>query len=141
MSNLKCGDLVQIIHDCKVVTSDHEDKLIVQDVDNKVEEFEVTGRELIKSIRSADYYENVSKVTQTQLAETLIATNGGVFTCTFRKKDGELRKIRGKFIAPEPLMGRSKVLDLDNDPSDRLRQIDHRTIQSIIFEGVKYEHV
>jgi len=41
-------------------------------------------------------------------------------------------------VEVENNLGRSLVIDLKADPSNRFRQIDHRTIESSIFKNVKY---
>ena len=35
-------------------------------------------------------------------------------------------------------LGRSLVIDLKADKSDNFRQVDHRTIESIVFKNVLY---
>jgi hypothetical protein len=52
---------------------------------------------------------------------------------------GEERTLIGYLVSAEPKMGRSTVVDL-NIPkgSHNLRQIDHRTLQSIVLKGIKY---
>ena len=55
------------------------------------------------------------------------------------KQDGTERTLRGKLVKPEPLLGRSMVEDLDSDDKkNRLRQVDHRTINWLVVDGVKY---
>jgi hypothetical protein len=68
-------------------------------------------------------------------------TNAGYkpFTVRFKKKGGEWRTLRGRFVAHEMLLGRSRVEDLDEpETKKRLKQVDHRTIEWLILDNVKY---
>lgn len=47
-------------------------------------------------------------------------------------------EIVGHLVKSEQLMGRSLVIDLNAPASQNFRQVDHRTIQSIVFKNVKY---
>lgn len=57
---------------------------------------------------------------------------------------GEDRTMRGRLISVEAKLGRSQVIDLDIDKQlkgdwdIRQRQVDHRTIKSLIVNRVKY---
>lgn len=112
--------------------------LHLTNVDNG-ESFRVNGTSLVEEAYSADAYSREEKVTKTQAAELLISSYGKPFTVVFEKTDGETRKLRGRLVKPEPLLGRSMVEDLDlGYDVYRLRQVDHRTISSLILDGVKY---
>lgn len=54
-------------------------------------------------------------------------------------KNGESRELVGYLKESEPFMGRSSVIDL-NIPHDqyRTRLIDHRTLEELIMNNVKY---
>lgn len=101
--------------------------------------FTINGSNLVEQTFSADVYESEKKITKTQAAELLVSSFGKPFSVTFEKTDGETRTLRGRLVKPEPLLGRSMVEDLDI-PADqyRLRQVDHRTISSLVLNGVKY---
>ena len=101
--------------------------------------FKVEGRDLIESGLSADLYEEEQMVTKTRAAELLVTSPNRALTVCFEKQDGTDRILRGRLVAPEPLLGRSHVEDLDIPPTEhRLRLVDHRTIKYLIVEGVKY---
>ncbi len=53
---------------------------------------------------------------------------------------GEERTLVGHLVNAEPMLGRSQVIDLQLPPDTghRLRLVDHRTINWLIFEGIKY---
>lgn len=57
---------------------------------------------------------------------------------------GEERTMRARLVSVEPKLGRSQVIDLDIDKQikgdwdSRQRQVDHRTIKSLIVNNVKY---
>lgn len=52
--------------------------------------------------------------------------------------EGEEATIVGHLYDTENDMGRSTVVDLNAEKQPAFRQVDHRTIQSLVFEGVKY---
>lgn len=52
--------------------------------------------------------------------------------------EGEVVEITGHLLESENNLGRSLVVDLDAPKSNNIRQVDHRTIQFIIFRNVKY---
>jgi|GEM_PF-3574026 len=112
--------------------------LTVKDVDNH-REMGVNGTELIESSFSADQFHEEIKVSKTKAAELLVSSPNRPIKVSFNKQDGTERILRGRLIQPEPLLGRSMVEDLDiTDGKNRLRQVDHRTINFIIVDGVKY---
>lgn len=86
---------------------------------------------------SSSKFSKTEKVTKTRLAEILVTAGDKPFTVGYFKQNGEYRILIGKLVTPEPLMGRSLVEDFFAEDS-RLRQVDHRTIQSIIIGGTKY---
>jgi hypothetical protein len=52
---------------------------------------------------------------------------------------GEERTLVGHLVEAEPTMGRSSVIDLQIPKgSHNLRQVDHRTLNWIIFKNIKY---
>jgi hypothetical protein len=150
MSKVKPGDLVLTKTYVKVDEVRDDNNIVVSDVD-KPQRFRIEGKELIDELGSADSFDTVEKVTLTKMAETLSTSYTTPFTVCFNKqltdkdikegkKIGELRKLRGRLIAPEPLLGRSKVEDLDlAEGSHRMRLVDHRNINWLIVNGVKYE--
>ena len=96
----------------------------------------ITGVKLVESLSSADYFTSTQKKTKTELAEILISAGVKPFTVVFEKQDGERRIMRARFLSTEPLLGRSIVSDLDD--GGKIKQVDHRTIESIILDKVKY---
>jgi hypothetical protein len=52
--------------------------------------------------------------------------------------EGELCEITGHLINSENNMGRSTVIDLNAPIYNNFRQVDHRTIEYIIYKNVKY---
>lgn len=111
--------------------------LLVQDKDSGLE-FEVHGASLVKRSFSADQYLKEEKVTRTELAETLIKSHNVPLTVVFDKADGSERTLRGRLLRAEPILGRSYVEDLDIMDENRTRLVDHRTLKSLIVNGVKY---
>lgn len=124
--------------------NDHfRNTLMVRDLHRETD-FSITGMKLIKECLSADEYETTEKVTLTTLAQKLSEVGHRPFTVVFTKANGEERTLRGQMVKVETGLGRSEVIDfdLDNNPKKdfdtRVRQVDHRTLKSLIVDNVKY---
>ena len=52
--------------------------------------------------------------------------------------EGEETIITGHLVGQESDLGRSLIIDLNADPKNNYRQVDHRTINWIVFKNVKY---
>lgn len=128
-------DVMAIVHYFKVNSVyNRGNDLRVTDLHNKGD-FEIHGRSLVETAFSADRYETEKKTTKTKIAEALVNAGHKPFTVHFVKQNGKERTMRAKMIAPEPMMGRSRVEDFDDKA---LKQVDHRTIQWLILDNVKY---
>jgi hypothetical protein len=134
---VKKDDLMALIYYVKVKSKDGSGELCVYDVDNK-SDFYVRGESLIEQMLSACQFEETAKVTKTELAEKLVNAVNTPFTVVFEKNDGSERTLRGRLLSPEPLLGRSYVEDLDIASGNRTRLVDHRTLKSLVVNGVKY---
>jgi hypothetical protein len=138
-TKVKVGDLMAFTYYVKIKKSNSNgEDLLVEDLDNGGSEIRVQGKELVTSSYSADQFAEEEKVTKTRAAEILINSPNRPLTVSFQKQDGTERVMRGRLVAPEPLLGRSMVEDLETTDKNRLRQVDHRTINWIIVDGVKY---
>ena len=118
-----------------VVDSATNSKVSARDMDTN-EMVEIKGVQLVESLSSADYFTSTQKQSKTELAEILINAGVRPFTVVFEKQNGEKRTMRARFLSTEPLLGRSIVSDLDE--GGQIKQVDHRTIESIIIDKVKY---
>jgi len=137
-SKIKAGDIMNIIHYFKV-KQNNGSHIIVTDLKGKLGDMKIDGLELIESCGSADQWNKEEKCTMTAAAQMLVESYGKPFSCTFLKADGTERTLRGKLVTPEPLLGRSSVIDLDIPAGEHnLRLIDHRTVVSLTLDGVKY---
>lgn len=135
--NVKKDDLMAFIYFAKVKKNANGEHLEVFDIDRE-SDFSVTGKDLIEAGTSADYFAEEEKISKTKLAEILIHSPNKPFTVCFDKTNGSERVLRGRLIAPEPLLGRSTVEDLDVTGKNRLRLVDHRTLKWMVVDGVKY---
>jgi hypothetical protein len=146
---VQAGDLMAIIYYVKVKDSPTacstfgagKEKMVVHDLLNNSGEIQIIGKTLIENSLSADFYDKEEKVTMTRLAEILCESPNRPLTVTFIKKDGSERKLRGRWIAQEHMLGRSFVEDLDipkTDKEDGLREVDHRSIKKLVVNGVCY---
>lgn len=135
-------DLMAFIYYAKVTDVRRQGaELLVENIDNK-QPFSVIGAELVSGALSADQYAEEVKVTKTRAAEILTSSHNRPLTVIFIKQDGSERKLRGRLVSTEPLLGRSYCEDLDlpreERKGSRLRLVDHRTIASLIVDGTKY---
>lgn len=109
---------------------------------------EVTRTELIgifSQTGDAVYTVNYCKQPKVEDAYDAVANDGRLKTNAAIKKalkekmKGEERTLIGYTIKPEPLWGRSMVVDLEQpDKQDNIRQVDHRTLNWLILKNVKY---
>jgi hypothetical protein len=141
-SKVSTNDLMAFVNYVKVksVMAGGEE-LIVTDLDHNKRDIKIAGKDLIENSLSADQFTTTEKVTKTEAAEILISLFNRPFTVSFLKADKSERVLRGRFVRHEALLGRSMVEDLDepaDSPKGRIRQVDHREINFIICEGVKY---
>lgn len=136
--NVKAGDLMAFTYYTKVKTVRSADELIVTDLDGGSKDIRIQGDELIRNAFSADQHEEEVKVSKTQAAEILVNSPNRPLSVSFEKADGSERVLRGRLVGAEPLLGRSMVEDLDVADKNRLRQVDHRTINWLVVDGVKY---
>jgi hypothetical protein len=118
-----------------------------------------------QTMHSAHSYSHVEKKTRSELLEIFAQSGDVLYTVEYRKQvdplkafdqiktgnklksheeqkkdlkkalEGEPRTLIGHTISSETGMGRSLVYDLE---SKGFKQVDHRTIDSLILKGVKY---
>ena len=136
------GDMMAFIYYAKINNRSGSGENVAVNCTNldNGQEFNVQGSDLIACSMSADQYAGSEKSTKMAMAEMLISSHNRPFTVCFEKANGEMRTLRGRLLKPEGLLGRSLVEDLDlpMDNGDRLRQVDHRTIQWMIVGGTRY---
>ena len=132
----KKNDAVQITYNT-IVDEAGKDYLKVKDVEKNLE-FYIRGESLLSTVLSADFFSSKKKLTKTEIAEKLLGSHGKIFTVEFEKQDGTKRKLRGYLAKTEPVLGRSYCVDLDVTDKNKLRLVDHRTIHSLIIEGIFY---
>ncbi len=144
---VRVGDIMAITDFVKVTKIDRVGpnmKMEVSTVCDGTDSYSIQGRVLVENAKSADRYVEEMKVTKTRAAELLVTSHNRPFTVCFVKEgkpdEGPSeRTLRGRLVHAEPLLGRSKVEDLDIAKGEhRLRLVDHRTIIFLIVDGVKY---
>jgi hypothetical protein len=139
-AKVKKDDLMAIIYYVKVKEA-KKGELLVTDLQSNMGDIKVNGTDLIQNCMSADFYGKEEKVTMTRLADILTESPNRPLSVCFIKKDGTERILRGKWLSEDRKMGRSNCEDLDvvkTDKEDGLRQVDHRTIQWLVVDGVRY---
>lgn len=136
-STIQNNDLMAFVYFAKVKKATNGE-LLVTDLDNSGD-IQIRGKELIENSFSADRYTEEVKVSKTQAAEILVHSANRPFTVSFNKQDGSERVLKGRLVRPESLLGRSMVEDMEiADAKDRIRQVDHRTLNYLIVDGVRY---
>lgn len=135
--NIRVGEKISYTDYLTVQSVNSRDNSIV--VKNVAgQEFTVKGRTLVESMNSGSQYTTTEKISRTQMVEKLESAGDKVFTVVFDKADGEERTLTGHLVSLEPKMGRSQVRDLNISGSNPLRLVDHRTLKSLILNGIKY---
>ena len=114
-------------------------KIAVVDLDTGMN-YDIDGEELINDCESADQFQSIVHVNKTTLVEKMIFSNGTPFTVRFKKVNGDMRNLRGRFVKYENYFGNSMVEDLDKlaEGENALRQVHHEGIEWIIIDNVKY---
>lgn len=111
---VKCSmtELAEIIENCQdtIFQVQFRKKIDVKSVEQKLKTLSLKDLKDAKEIK--------------KLSKTLI--------------DGEVCNIVGHLVESENNMGRSLIIDLNAPKSNNFRQVDHRSIESIIFRNVKY---
>jgi hypothetical protein len=116
-----------------------KDKDGIQVKDSFGNSFVVKGPQLIENtMNSSAQYDKEEKVSRTAAVEALLNAGDTVFQVEFVKQDGTDRNLVGRLVNTENHMGRSNVEDLLTTDAHKLRQVDHRTVKSVIVKGTKY---
>lgn len=135
--SINVGDIISLTKFAEVKSLINGVALKAVDLhDNKM--FEIHGKDLQDACLSADFFDDITPVTKTELAEILVKSYGKPFTVVFDKADKTERKLRGRLLSSESILGRSTVEDLDEPDGKRVRLVDHRTLKSIIIDNVKF---
>lgn len=135
-NNVKPGEVLSTTK-YMTVSERKSDYIKVRDSDGT--EFTVHGPEFIEqSMHSSMQFSKEEEVTKTELAARLLEAGDTVFTVDFVKADGKSRVLTGRLLDTENYMGRSNVIDLQVTSGSPTRQVDHRTLKSLILRDVKY---
>jgi hypothetical protein len=135
-NEIKSGEYLSTTMYLKVVNKT-KDGVIVKNTQGQ--EFEVRGTNLLETtFKSAAQFVDTKKVTRTDLADILVNLGDQVFQVNFDKQDGTNRTLVGYKVSTENLMGRVNAIDLEVTGYAQ-RQIDLRTIKSLIVNNVKYQ--
>jgi hypothetical protein len=140
--DVEVGHVMAVLHFVTVTQVQKNGRdpiLIVEDVskNNSIGEFRIEGKKLIEKCLSADLYAEEVFVSQTEVIKKLMASQNRPLTVKWTKKNGEDRTLRGRYVGEEALRGYSWCIDLD-EGGDAMKQVDHRTLQFLIVDGVKF---
>ena len=109
---MKKGNVVRLVQYLEV-TEVGGVSVVVNDLNRNIDGIKIFGQNLVDSLDSADEFNDVQKVTKTELAAKFVDVKDNVFTVVFEKQDGTERTLRGYMINEETGMGRSQVIDLE----------------------------
>lgn len=130
-------ELISLTIYAEVESKDYT-KLVCRDLQNG-QTYELSGFDILSRLNSADTFINIQEISRTEMANKLLDAGDSVFTVVFVKQDGESRTLRGRLITSDQFMGRAMVEDLDLSSSlSNIRQVDLRTLKSLIIGNVKY---
>lgn len=162
-SELKSGDFLSQTSYCKVtrVIGDENQRKVV--VENNLGDKWTIGKNIVeREMYSSSQFSRIEKKTMTELANLMSNVKDSVFTVCFTRKlnsdhietilnenkdldnkklsklllKGKDRVLVGRMDTGDTVLGRSRVVDLENGG---YRLVDHRTIKWIIVKNVKYE--
>jgi hypothetical protein len=95
-----------------------------------------------KSYKTPSQFQTTEKVCRSKIIDILHThVKSHVFLVEFKKKDGSPRIMTGYLVNFCGLFGRSDVMELvekNNKFVEQKRQVDHRTITRLVFNGVEY---
>ena len=137
VAKIQKDSVLALTYFVKALSSVKDNKLAVEDLDRK-NPFLIEGEAILKTCTSADQFNKTEKKTKTELAELFVNVGNLPFTVQFLTQKSEKRTLRGRYLSHEKLLGRSKVDDLDVTKGIRMRLVDHRNLQSLVVDGVKY---
>jgi len=86
-----------------------------------------------KLVKESDVQDKLSSMTPVQLKDAKTLTD-----LTKSIVEGEDCTMTCHLVEAESSLGRSTVIDLTSTHDDKFRQVDHRSINYIIFKNVKY---
>jgi len=136
-SKIRAGEVISYTDYLTVVSVNSRESSV--DVTNiKGQKFTIRGKDLIEGMNSANQFAVTTKVSRTEMANILTNVGDKVFTVVFNKVNGEERILVGHLLETENQMGRSNVRDLMITKRHAIRQVDHRTLKSLIVGNTKY---
>jgi hypothetical protein len=138
IKSVKPGERLSYTSYFEVVNSDAK-KGILEVKDTSGQVLSIQGKDFIESnIKSASQFKKTEKLGKNALAEKLFTSGDSVMQVEFLKQDGTPRTLIGYFTSQDVNLGRSNMVDLEVTTGHNMRQVDHRTIKSVIVNQVKY---
>ena len=136
IADVKPGHMVSMTFYCQVNSIGFNSLETTDLINNRP--LRIKGLDLIQSLQSADYFDEVIHASKTSIKDELDKAGSDVFTICFNKKDGSERVMRGKLLDAATDEGFSAAWDLDKPAEDRWRLINRREINWLILRGKKY---
>lgn len=146
-AKIEVGDVMAFLNYVKVKTKSTDGTtLIVSDLENPGKEIRVAGDDLIRKSLSANQFAETVTMSRRKVIRKLISSPNRPITVSFTKKDGSERILRGRLAYSDPwseqgdemLDGYTLMVDLEVATGDPIRNVDNRTIEYVITDGVKF---
>ena len=137
--DLKPGKILSRLSYYVVKEQKNSSSVIIQNLKN--EEWSI-GNDIVKNECFGTSYTEEREVSLTNMVDIMRNAGDKVFLVTFVKKDGTSREMTAVLKgSSDTNFGRSLVRELivtNGNLKEQERQVDHRTLASLILENVKY---
>ena len=133
---LKVGDKLSTTVYYSVVEKQPGKVVVIDEMGEKVT---ISNAVLERESYSTQYDEEV-KVSRTAAAKILQDSGDTIFEAEFTKKDGSKRKMIGYRVGSrDTVFGRTECWECLSGKKPQKRQIDHRTLSSVVHKNKKYK--
>lgn len=139
MNDMKPGKILSRLSYILVKKIKNNNSLVVQNLDG--EEWSI-GKDIVMNECYGTEYAEEKEVSLTEMVDIMKGAGDKVFHVQFLKKDGTQRDMTAVLTGSDTNLGRSLVrellVDTDGNLKEQERQIDHRTLHSLVLQNVLY---
>lgn len=139
-SEVQTGEILNLNHFYKVL--EHKvtkagQVVLMQSTSDPSQVVEVSESLIDQQFYSSDYYTEEVETTLKEIEEIFLSAGESVFSVLFTKDDGSKRLMKG-YLTDKISLGRAFVIDCEVEEGSKIRQVDLRTVEMLIYRGVKY---